>query len=144
MDIYLWAKVLHVFFVITWLATAFSLPRILISLAEAGNEAAVRDQLIRSGRRLYLLGHNLFGCAISFGLVLWLYVGIGGPWLHAKLVLVTLLLVHFTMCGRWIKGVASGRTLPSVRVLWWFNQIPVILLLAILWLVLAKPFQTYE
>src|SRR5690606_4823448 len=99
MYIYLWAKVLHVFFVIAWMATVFGLPRILLELAEPANDAAVRDQLIRSGRRLYFIGHNLFGGAFGLGLVLWLYVGIGGRWLHVKLVLVALLLTHFTVCG---------------------------------------------
>lgn len=144
MDVYLWAKLLHVFFVITWMATVYSLPRMLLTLAEAGNEGALRDRVVRSGKRVYVLGHNLFGGAFCFGLVLWLYVGIGGPWLHAKLVLVVLLLVHFTIGGRWLKRYAAGRSLPSARVLWWFNQVPSILLLAILWLVLAKPFQTFE
>lgn len=144
MDVYLWAKILHVFFVIAWMATVFSLPRILVTLSETGNDSPDRDRVVRSGRRLYSLGHNLFGGAFCFGLVLWLYVGIGGPWLHAKLVLVILLLVHFTVCGRWLKRYVAGRPLPSVRVLWRFSHAPSILLLGILWLVLAKPFQGFE
>jgi len=140
MNFYLWTKILHLFFVITWMATVFCLPPILLGLTEAGDEAAVRDRFIPLGRKIYRLGHNLFGLAFGFGLVLWLYFGIGGPWLHVKLVLVTLLLVHFTLSGRWLKSVAAGRALPSVRVLRWFNRVPALLLLAVIWLVLAKPF----
>ena len=90
MNFYLWTKILHLFFVITWMATVFCLPPILLGLTGAGDEAAVRDRLIPLGRKIYRLGHNLFGLAFGFGLVLWLYFGIAGPWLHVKLVLVTL------------------------------------------------------
>lgn len=139
MNIYLWSKLLHLFFVIAWMATLFGLPRTLLELAEAGADGPRRARLIASGRRLYRLGHNLFGLAVIFGLVLWLYLGIGGPWLHVKLVVVALLLAHFTVGGRWLKGVAAGRSLPDVRVLWWFQHVPAALLLLVIWLVLAKP-----
>jgi len=139
MNIYLWATILHLFFVITWMATVLCLPHILLGLVEAGDEAAVRDRLIPLGRKIYRLGHNLFGLAFIFGLVLWLYFGIAGPWLHVKLVLVSLLLVHFTLSGRWLKRVADGRALPSAGVLRWFNHVPSLLLLGVIWLVLAKP-----
>lgn len=144
MDIFLWAKILHVFFVVTWIATVFSLPQILLGLAGAEHRPVVCEAKLQSGRRIYLLGHNLFGAAFSFGLVLWLYFGIGGAWLHLKLVLVTLLLTDYTISGRWLKGAVAGRALPLARLLWWYSQVPAILLLAILWLVLAKPFHSYE
>jgi putative membrane protein len=60
--------------------------------------------------------------------------------LHAKLGLVLLILAHFIVTGRWLKGVAKGKTLPSSRTLRWFNEVPVILLVVIVYLVLAKPF----
>jgi putative membrane protein len=50
------------------------------------------------------------------------------------------MLAHFILAGRWLKGVAAGRALPSSTTLRWFIELPVVLLLAILWLVLAKPF----
>jgi putative membrane protein len=63
-----------------------------------------------------------------------------GGWLHAKLLLVALLLAHFIIAGRWLKGVESGRALPSTRTLRWFNEVPVLVLVGIVYLVLAKPF----
>jgi len=92
------------------------------------------------GQRLYRFGHIMFGFVVVFGLVLWLHFGIAGAWLHAKLALVALLLAHFIVTGRWLKGVAAGHALPSGTTLRWFNELPLVLLVAIVWLVLAKPF----
>ena len=150
MNAYLWTKSAHLLFVMAWVAAGFYLPRILVNLAEAGDEPAVRARLVLMGRRLYRFGHVMFGFAFLLGLVLWLgyrvipgyptMVGAGSGWLHAKLALVALLLAHFIVAGRWLKGLDKGRALPSARALRVFNEIPVFVLLAVIWLVLAKPF----
>jgi len=149
MHLYLWIKTFHLLFVIAWMASVFYLPRILVNIAEAGSEMAVRSRLVLMGRRLYKFGHNMFGLAILLGAILWqgyrfipdfpTMVG-GGAWLHAKLGLVVLILAHYVIAGRWLKGVEQGRALPSSRVLRMFNELPVLLLLVVIWLVLAKPF----
>ena len=92
------------------------------------------------GRRLYRFGHVMFGLAVALGLLLWLHFGMTGGWLHAKLALVALMLAHFIVSGRWLKGADAGRALPSSKALRWFNELPVLLLVAIVYLVLAKPF----
>jgi putative membrane protein len=145
MNAYLLTKTAHIVFVIAWMSCVFYLPRILVNLAEAGEghsgeEQAVRARLLLMGRRLYRFGHNMFGIAVVLGLVLWLHFGIAGGWLHAKLALVVALLAHFIVAGRWLKGVEAGRALPSGTALRWFNEIPVLVLAVIVWLVLAKPF----
>ena len=137
---YLWTKTAHLVFVMAWMGGVFYLPRILVNLAEAGDEPAVRARLLLMGRRLYRFGHTMFGLAAGLGLVLWLYFGMSGGWLHAKLALVALMLAHFIVAGRWLKGVDAGRALPTSRALRWFNEVPVLLLVAIVFLVLAKPF----
>lgn len=140
MQAYLWTKTAHLVFVIAWMAGVFYLPRILVNIAEAGDEPAVRARLVLMGRRLYRFGHTMFGLAVALGLVLWLYFGMTGGWLHAKLVLVALLLAHYIVAGRWLKGVDAGRPLPSSKALRWFNEAPVLLLVGVVYLVLAKPF----
>ena len=50
------------------------------------------------------------------------------------------LLAYYITSGRWLKGVERGRGLPSSRKLRVFNELPVFVLLGIIWLVLAKPF----
>ena len=139
MQAYLWTKTAHLLFVIAWMAAVFYLPRILVNLAEAGSEPAVRARLVLMGRRLYRFGHTMFGLAFLLGLALWLHFGIAGSWLHLKLVFVALLLVHYGVAGRWLKGVDKGRALPAAKTLRWFNELPVVLLVAVVYLVLAKP-----
>jgi len=122
------------------MAAVFYLPRILVNIAEAGDARAVRERLVLMGRRLYRFGHVMFGIALLLGLVLWLYYGVSGGWLHVKLVLVIVMFAFYIVTGRWLKGIDKGRALPSGRALRWFNELPLVLLIAIVWLVLAKPF----
>lgn len=147
---YLLTKTFHLVFVIAWMASVFYLPRILVNIAEAGDAPEVRARLLLMGRRLYRFGHVMFGIAFVLGLVLWLgyrvlpafptMVGIGTAWMHAKLGLVVVLLAFYIVTGRWLKGAERGRPLPSGKALRWFNELPLLALVAIVWLVLAKPF----
>ncbi|WP_407908811.1 CopD family protein [Lysobacter claricitrinus] len=147
---YLWIKTAHVVFVMAWMASVFYLPRILVNIAEAGDNAAVRDRLVLMGRRLYRFGHMMFGVAFALGLLLALggkviagmpvWFAPGNGWLHAKIGGVILMLAFFVMSGRWLKRAAKGGPIPSSRTLRIVNEIPVLLLVAIVYLVLAKPF----
>ena len=134
---YLWIKTLHILFVMAWVACVFYLPRILVNIAEAGAVQLINDRLQLMGRRLYRFGHIMFGLALAFGLGLWLGYGINGPWLYAKLVLVMLVLVYFIFCGRLLKK--GPGALPSSKVLRLMNELPILLVLLIIYLVLAKP-----
>jgi putative membrane protein len=148
--VYLWVKSFHLLFVIAWMAAVFYLPRLLVNVAEAGQEPAVRQRLELMGRRLYRFGHMMFGLAFLFGLALWqawrLFPGslpnavAGMHWIDAKLTLVALLLAYFIWTGRLLKRSARGGALPSSKALRLFNELPVLLLLAVIYLVLAKPF----
>ena len=137
---YLITKTAHLVFVMAWMGGVFYLPRILVNIAEAGDEPVVRARLVLMGRRLYRFGHIMFGLAVAFGLALWLHFGMSGGWLHAKLLLVALMLAHYLIGGRWLKAADAGKPLPSSKALRWFNEAPVFLLVAIVYLVLAKPF----
>jgi|APMI01.1.fsa_nt_gi putative membrane protein len=137
---YLLVKTLHLVFVIAWMAAVFYLPRILVNIAEAGDAPAVRERLFLMGQRLYRFGHVMFAITLMLGLLLWLHFHVAGGWLHAKLLLVVLLLAYYIVSGRMLKRAATGTPLPSARALRWFNELPLPLLVMIVWLVLAKPF----
>jgi protoporphyrinogen IX oxidase len=137
---YFWVKTFHLVFVIAWMATVFYLPRILVNLAETREQPDVQARLLQMGRKLYRFGHSMFGVAVVLGLVLWFHYGISGGWLHAKLLLVALLLAYFIVTGRWLKGAEKGRALASSFKLRLFNEAPLLLLIAVVYLVLAKPF----
>ena len=149
MAVYFWVKSFHLLFVIAWMAAVFYLPRILVNLAEAADEPTVQRRLELMGRRLYRFGHVMFGLAFVCGLLLWQgwrlwpaylpnVVG-GGHWIDAKLGLVALLLAYFIVTGRLLKR-GAGAALPSARTLRLFNELPVVLLLVVLYLALARPF----
>ena len=137
---YLWIKTFHLVFVISWMAVLFYLPRILVNISEAWDEPAVRARLLLMGKRLSRFGQVMFGLTFVFGAWLWLGYGIRGGWLHAKLVLVAALVAYGIVIGRMLKNAEAGKPLPSSKALRWINELPLLALIPIIWLVLAKPF----
>ncbi|MEO7030931.1 MAG: CopD family protein [Herbaspirillum sp.] len=139
----LWIKSLHLVFIISWFSGLFYLPRIFVNLAEV-SDVATTERLILMARRLYRFMSLLALPAIGLGLWLWLVDGIGkGPgngWLHAKLLLVLLVIGYHLVCGSLLKAFEMNRNRRSSKWLRWFNEIPVILLLMIVLLVILKPF----
>ena len=135
----LWIKSLHLLFVISWFAGLFYLPRILVNLAMEEDTTA-RARLLLMGRKLYRFMSPLSGLALLFGLWLWLGYGISGGWLHAKLTLVVVLIGYHHACGSLLRKFEQGKNTRSHVWFRWFNEIPVVLLLAIVILVVVKPF----
>lgn len=139
----LWVKALHIVFVISWFAGLFYLPRIFVNLA-LETEPTARARLLTMARKLYRFTTMLSVPAVLFGLWLWLGYGIGkGPgngWLHAKITLVVLLIGYNHGCGAMLKKFESGRNTRSHTFYRWFNEIPAVMLLAIVVLVVVKPF----
>lgn len=140
---YFWIKALHIIFVISWFAGLFYLPRIFVNLAEEKDVAAV-ERLLGMAHRLYRFMTMLAIPAIIFGLILFLYYGIGkGPgniWMHVKLLLVVLVIGYHHACGSLLKKFDKGINQRSHKWFRWFNEVPVILLLLIVILVVVKPF----
>jgi putative membrane protein len=134
----LWIKICHLFFVICWFAGLFYLPRLFVNHAMS-NTPSTDQLLLGMERRLYRFMSGLAILAISSGIWLWSY-GFTGGWLHAKLLLVTGLVIYHLICGKMITHFAQGERTKSP--LWFriFNEIPVFFLLFILILVILKPF----
>jgi putative membrane protein len=135
----LWVKSFHIVFVVSWFAGIFYLPRIFVNLAME-NEPAARQRLLLMARKLYKFMSPISGLALLFGLWLWLGYGITGKWLYAKLALVVLLIGYHHACGSLLKKFERGANTRSHIWYRWFNEVPVLLLLAIVILVVVKPF----
>jgi putative membrane protein len=134
-----WIKVFHLVFVISWFAGLFYLPRILVNLAMENN-AESRARLLLMSRKLYRFMTLIAVPALGFGLWLWLGYGYGGGWLHAKLVLVAALIGYHHACGSLLRKFEENRNTRSHVWFRWFNEIPVLILLATVILVVLKPF----
>jgi putative membrane protein len=135
----LWVKTFHLLFVISWFAGLFYLPRILVNLAMEDNETSYA-RLLLMARKLYRFMTILAVPALAFGLWLWLGYGISGGWMHAKLVLVVLLIGYHHACGSLLKKFEHKRNTRSHVWFRWFNEVPVLVLFATLILVVLKPF----
>ena len=135
----LWIKALHIVFVTAWFAGLFYLPRIFVNLA-LETDAAARARLLLMARKLYRFMTLLMGPALVFGLWLWLGYGFDGAWLYAKLGVVVALLAYHHACKHLLKRFEENRNTHSHAWYRWFNELPVLLLVAVVILVVVKPF----
>lgn len=135
----LWVKSLHIIFVTSWFAGLFYLPRLFVNHAMVSDGPAA-EQLKLMEHKLYRFMTPLAFLALGFGLWLWLGMGISGGWMHAKLALVLGLIAYHLYCGKLLKDFALGRNKHSHIWYRWFNEIPVLVLVAVVFLVVVKPF----
>ncbi len=137
----LWIKALHLIFVVTWFAGLFYLPRLFVYHAMAQDEISLeRFKLME--RKLYR-GIMAPSAVLAVGFGLWLWLGWfrdASGWLHAKLALVAVLIAYHLWCGALLRRFAAGRNRRSHVWLRWFNEVPVVLLIATVLLVVLKPF----
>ena len=134
-------KTLHIWMVISWFAGLFYLPRIYVNLAMvAADSVAERDRLLLMAGKLYTFMTPLGVLAVATGLWLWFAYGFSGAWLHAKSTLVLVLAAYHLYCGRLLREFAHGRNTRSHVWFRFFNEVPVVILLVVLFLVVLKPF----
>jgi putative membrane protein len=136
---YPWIKAFHIVFIAAWFAGLFYLPRIFVNLAQETNSVATA-RLLLMARRLYRFTSMLAVPALLLGVWLWLGYGVSGHWLHAKLALVVLVIGYHHACGSLLKKFENGVNKRSHKWYRWFNEVPVLLLVAIVILVVVKPF----
>ena len=141
----LWVKALHIVFVASWFAGLFYLPRIFVNLAMvAPGSVAERDRLLLMARKLLRFTTLLAVPALALGLWLWLGYGIGrGPgngWMHAKLAVVALVIGYHHSCAVLLRKLGDNTCHKSHRWFRFYNEVPVLLLIAAVILVVLKPF----
>ncbi|UOD31712.1 CopD family protein [Massilia violaceinigra] len=135
----LWIKAFHIIFIASWFAGLFYLPRIFVNLAQETNDVATA-RLLLMARKLLRFTTMLAVPAVLLGVWLWLGYGFRGGWMHAKLTLVLLVIGYHHACGSLLKKFENGANKRSHVWYRYFNEVPVLLLAAIVILVVVKPF----
>ncbi|RIX49108.1 MAG: CopD family protein [Rhodocyclales bacterium GT-UBC] len=134
-------KALHISLVVAWFAGLFYLPRIFVNLAMVPDDSpAERERLLLMAGKLFKFMTPLGVLAILLGLWLWFGYGFSGGWLHAKTTLVVLLVAYNWHCGMILKAFRNGRNLRSHVWFRFYNEMPVLVLFAVVFLVVLKPF----
>ena len=134
-------KTLHIWMVISWFAGLFYLPRIFVNLAMVpADSVAERDRLLLMAGKLYKFMTPLGILAVVLGFWLWFGYGFGGGWLHAKTALVAVLAIYQWHCGRVLKQFQGGDNKKTHIWYRFYNELPVVILLVVLFLVVLKPF----
>lgn len=140
--LYLWIKALHIVAMVCWFAGLFYLPRLFVYHAMS-EDTASKERFTVMQRKLYR-GIMIPSMIATLVFGIWLITLIPGymqqGWLHAKLTLVVLLIGYHHVCGAQVKRFARGEKGRSHVFYRWFNEIPVLILLAVVILVVVKPF----
>jgi putative membrane protein len=137
----LWLKALHVVFVVTWFAGLFYLPRLFVYHATTQDAPGLARFVVMERRLFFIMTFGallavLFGIAMIVGAPAYLAQG----WLRAKLLLVALLVGYHFWCYDLVLSFRAGRSPHSQRWYRLFNEVPALLLLAIVILAIVKPF----
>ncbi|HTY51148.1 MAG TPA: protoporphyrinogen oxidase HemJ [Steroidobacteraceae bacterium] len=137
----LWLKACHVIFVVTWFAGLFYLPRLFVYHAAAEDRTS-RERFEVMERRLYVMMTIGAALTLTFGAAMVVaapgYLQEG--WLHVKLALVALLIGYHLWCRLLMRALRTGTGIHSQRWYRLFNEVPGLLLIAIVLLAVVKPF----
>lgn len=140
----LWVKSFHIICVVTWFAALFYLPRLFVY--HAMSDDAVSNERFKIMERKLYRGIMTPSAVLTLILGVWLlsYYSLeqiaAMHWLHAKLSLVALLFVYHGYCGRLIKQFKNDENQHTHTFYRWFNEMPVLVLIAVVILVVVRPF----
>jgi putative membrane protein len=139
----LWVKAFHIIAMVTWFAGMFYLPRLFVYHAMSDDQIS-NDRFKIMERKLYF-GIMTPGAVITIGLGLWLLIKgwdaymVGYYWMHIKLLLVSSLVIYHFWCGALVKSFKQDRNTHSHVWFRWFNEAPVLALIAIVILAIVRP-----
>jgi len=136
----LWIKSFHIFFVVTWFAGLFYLPRLFVYHAMAEDRQSLERFKVMERKLFFGIMTPSGVIALGLGTWLWLGYGFSGGWLYAKLALVLVLIGYHAWCAKILVDFKNDRNIRSHIWYRWFNEFPVIVLLASIVLVVVKPF----
>lgn len=143
MDLYLWVKWFHIISLVSWFAVLFYLPRLYVYHAEHKENSGFIEVVKVMEYKIYkYIGVPAFWATFLSGIVLIIQTSpfTSGGWFHAKLLLVTILIVYFFSLGMMRKKLEADRCNKSGKFFRFYNEVPTILLILIVALVVVKPF----
>ncbi len=133
-------KSLHLIFMVTWFAGLFYLPRLFVYHAQASDRISIERFKVMERKLFWGIATPGGVLTLVFGLWLWLvWFPAAGGWLHAKLALVGMLVVYHLWCGKLMLDLRNERNARSHVWLRWFNEFPLLILVAVILLVVFKP-----
>jgi len=133
----LWIKALHIIFMVSWFAGLFYLPRLYVHHAMT-TDAETSERLKIMERKLFFFITPWAILTIVLGLWLWIGYGFSGTWLTIKIILVMLLVIYHVVCGFYMVDFREDRNVRSHVFYRWFNELPLLLLVGIIFLVVIK------
>ena len=133
-------KSLHIIFMVTWMAGLFYLPRLFVYHAQSSDAISIERFKVMERKVFWGIATPGAVLTVIFGLWLWLgwFQG-AGPWLHVKMALVAVLAGYHVWCGRLMMVFRRDRNTHGHVWYRWFNEFPVLVLVAIVFLVVYKP-----
>ncbi|MBI3344328.1 MAG: CopD family protein [Gammaproteobacteria bacterium] len=138
----LWVRAFHIIFMVSWFAGLFYLPRLFVYHALC-DDATGQARFVIMERKLFWFITPWAVLTVFFGLwLLWDYAWAAYShtvWLHAKLLLVALLIAYHIYCGKLMLDFKYGRNRRNHVFYRWLNEAPVLLLFAIVVLAVVKP-----
>ena len=139
----LWVKALHIIFMVTWFAGLFYLPRLFVYHAMCTDREG-KERFKVMERKLFF-GIMTPGGALTVLFGLWLLKAYAWEayasqwWLHAKLALVVILIAYHVYCGKLVRDFRDDHNRHSHVFYRWLNELPVLILTAIVILVVVRP-----
>lgn len=138
----LWLKAFHVFFMVAWFAGIFYLPRLFVYHSE-NDHPKTSETFKTMERRLYFFVTPFALFTLIFGVALIYVYGMQwfkhAHWLHAKLTIVACLYAYHGYCFKLLKDFRDDKNTKSPRFYRFFNEVPVLMLLAVILLAILKP-----
>lgn len=138
----LWLKALHLIFVVTWFAGLFYLPRLFVYHASATDAVGIARFKIMECKLFTMMSIGA-ALAIACGISM---IAVSPPflsmtWLRLKLILVALLIVYHIACYQLLRAFRGDCNTHSEQWYRAFNELPTVLLIAIVVLAVVKPFR---
>ena len=136
----LYIKAFHIIFMVTWFAGLFYLPRLFVYHTQCEDETS-RERFKIMERKLFFGIMTPGGVlTVAFGLWLWQGYGVSGAWLHAKLMLVAVLIAYHIYLGKLVNDFKYNRNTRDHVFYRWLNEFPTIIIIPIIILAVVRPF----